>query len=198
MDWSLVLVSQGIEATIEKAEHGFELIVPAVNYDAALDAIQKYRAENRSWPWRHVVFREGLVFDWASVSWVILIAVFHWINSRTDLVTAGMMDSSAVVKGQWWRLFTAVWLHGDIGHIATNAVIGFILLGLAMGRFGIGAALAGGSLNGALVRVGMTDALARSREAALDYAARARSRLGAESHREELEALTYAVVDRAS
>ena len=59
-------------------------------------------------------------------------------------------------------------------------------------------ALAGGSLDGALVRVGMTGALARSREAALDYASKARSRLGAESHREELEALTYAVVDRAS
>ena len=43
-----------------------------------------------------------------------------------------------------------------------------------------------------------TDALARSREAALDYAAGARSHLDAEPHREELEALTYAVVDRAN
>jgi geranylgeranyl pyrophosphate synthase len=59
-------------------------------------------------------------------------------------------------------------------------------------------ALAGGPLDGALVRVAATDALARSREAALDYAAKARSFLGSESHRDELEALTYAVVDRAS
>jgi geranylgeranyl pyrophosphate synthase len=58
-------------------------------------------------------------------------------------------------------------------------------------------ALAGGPLDGALVRVGATDALMRSREAALDYAARARSFLGGGKHREELEALTYAVVDRA-
>jgi geranylgeranyl pyrophosphate synthase len=58
-------------------------------------------------------------------------------------------------------------------------------------------ALAGGPLDGALVRVGATDALVRSRDAALDYAARARSFLGAGKHREELEALTYAVVDRA-
>jgi geranylgeranyl pyrophosphate synthase len=60
------------------------------------------------------------------------------------------------------------------------------------------AALAGGPLDGALVRVAMTDALERSRAAALDYASKARSHLGGESHREELEALTYAVVDRAS
>jgi geranylgeranyl pyrophosphate synthase len=58
-------------------------------------------------------------------------------------------------------------------------------------------ALAGGTLDGALVRVALTDALARSREAALDYAARARSFLDGETHREELEALTYAIVDRA-
>jgi len=59
-------------------------------------------------------------------------------------------------------------------------------------------ALAGGALDGALVRVGLTDALTRSREAALDYAAKARSHLGGQLHRDELEALTYAVVDRAS
>jgi geranylgeranyl pyrophosphate synthase len=58
-------------------------------------------------------------------------------------------------------------------------------------------ALAGGPLDGALVRVAATGAIERSREAALDYAARARSFLGAHEHREELEALTYAVVDRA-
>ena len=59
-------------------------------------------------------------------------------------------------------------------------------------------ALAGGPLDGALVRVAATDALARSRDAALDYAARARSFLISDTHRDELEALTHAVVDRAS
>jgi geranylgeranyl pyrophosphate synthase len=60
------------------------------------------------------------------------------------------------------------------------------------------AALAGGPLDGALTRVAATDALERSREAALDYAAKARSFLGDEPRRDELETLTYAVVDRAS
>jgi geranylgeranyl pyrophosphate synthase len=62
---------------------------------------------------------------------------------------------------------------------------------------GVRDALAGGPLDGVLLRVAATGALERSREAALDYAARARSYLGAQTHREELEALTYAVVDRA-
>jgi geranylgeranyl pyrophosphate synthase len=59
-------------------------------------------------------------------------------------------------------------------------------------------ALAGGPLDGALARVAATGALAVSREAALDYASRARAHLVADTHREDLEALTHAVVDRAS
>jgi geranylgeranyl pyrophosphate synthase len=58
-------------------------------------------------------------------------------------------------------------------------------------------ALAGGPLDGALLRVAASGAIEQSRDWALDYAARARSYLGEHPHREELEALTYAVVDRA-
>jgi geranylgeranyl pyrophosphate synthase len=57
-------------------------------------------------------------------------------------------------------------------------------------------ALAGGSLEGALVRVAATGALEQAREVALDYARQARAELDGELHRGELEALTHAVVDR--
>ena len=57
-------------------------------------------------------------------------------------------------------------------------------------------ALAGGSLDGALVHVAATGALERSREMALDYARRAREQLDGELRTEELEALTDAVVNR--
>jgi geranylgeranyl pyrophosphate synthase len=49
---------------------------------------------------------------------------------------------------------------------------------------------------GVLVRVAATGALDRSREVALDYARRARACLNGELHRDELESLTRAVVDR--
>ena len=59
-------------------------------------------------------------------------------------------------------------------------------------------ALAGGPLEGALVRVAATGALDRSRELALDYARRARACLNGELQREELETLTHLVVHRES
>jgi geranylgeranyl pyrophosphate synthase len=59
------------------------------------------------------------------------------------------------------------------------------------------AALAGGAqLEGALLRVASTGAIEESREVALAYARNARACLNGELHSDELEALTYAVVER--
>jgi geranylgeranyl pyrophosphate synthase len=59
-------------------------------------------------------------------------------------------------------------------------------------------ALAGGPKEGVLVRVAARGALDRSRELALHYASEARSCLDGAPRREELEALTQAVVERRS
>ena len=59
-------------------------------------------------------------------------------------------------------------------------------------------ALAGGPKEGVLVRIAATGALDRSRELALHYASQARSRLDGAVRRDELEALTRAVVERRS
>jgi geranylgeranyl pyrophosphate synthase len=57
-------------------------------------------------------------------------------------------------------------------------------------------AIAGGPLEGVLVRIAETGALERSREVALDYVARARASLTDEPRRSELDALALAVVER--
>jgi geranylgeranyl pyrophosphate synthase len=59
-------------------------------------------------------------------------------------------------------------------------------------------ALAGGTKEGVLVRVAASGALDRSRELALHYASEARSCLDGAPRRDELEALTRAVVERRS
>ena len=57
-------------------------------------------------------------------------------------------------------------------------------------------ALAGGPVEGALLRVAATGALQRARVVALHYAAEARESLNGASHRQELDSLAQAVVDR--
>ena len=151
MDWSLVLVSQGIETTIDQAEDGtgWGLLVAGQDYGNALRVIRQYHLENRGWPWQQAVFRPGFLFDWGSLAWALLASLFFWLSTHTDLQSGGVMDGTAVAHGQWWRLFTAVWLHADLAHLATNATLGLVLVGLAMGRYGTGAGLLAAYLAGA-------------------------------------------------
>ena len=151
MDWSLVLISQGIETTIDfNEELGWGLIVSGEDHERALAILQQYRAENRHWPWRQKISPQGVLFDWGSTGWVLLVALFYGVQTHAsgDFRDAGLMDAIAVSHGEWWRLFTAVFLHADLGHFAMNASFGFLLLGLTMGRFGTGFGLLAAYLAG--------------------------------------------------
>ena len=151
MDWSLVLASQGIEAVIlNDPDGGWQLSVSAEEVDRAREAIELYRRENRRWHWRQPVLQGHAFFDSASALWVLLTAAFFAFNSSArDFRLVGVMDSAAVARGAWWRIFTAEVLHADLMHFATNAVFGLLLLGLAMGRFGTGVGLLAAYLAGA-------------------------------------------------
>jgi membrane associated rhomboid family serine protease len=141
MDWSLVLVSQGVVSTVdfsqEQARWG--LLVGSSDHERALALIRQYRVENYVWRWRRQTLRSGVVFDWGSLAWPLLLAFFFALDSELDIHTHGHMWNVAVAEGAWWRLFTAVWLHGDLGHLLANASIGTLLLGLVMGAYGSGA-----------------------------------------------------------
>ena len=152
MDWSLVLVSQGIESTIEFEESGagWTLLVTPEDHPRALEAIRLFRLENRRWPWRRPILKETALFDWGGLGWVLLLIFFFWATTKTpDLRVVGRMNSQAVFSGDWWRLFTATWLHADLAHLAMNASLGLVLVGLALGRHGTGCGLLLVCLSGA-------------------------------------------------
>lgn len=149
LDWSLALISQGIESTLDHSDDaGWGLFVEEADNDRALAVIRQYRTENLHWPWRQRIDSQ-ILFDWLSLLWVLLIGLFYWLDGRVDLAGAGLMDSAAVSHGEWWRLFTAMFLHADAAHLTANAVFGLVLLGLAMGRYGTGIGLFASFLAGA-------------------------------------------------
>jgi membrane associated rhomboid family serine protease len=152
MDWSLVLASQGIEHRIEHDEAGgWTLRVAATDHAAALGQIQQYRLENRHWRWRQPVWSSGLFFDWSCLLWVMLAGLFYYGSvTQTGLQSAGEMQGTALARGEWWRLFTAMWLHANLSHLALNLVFGFLFLGMAMGRYGPGMGLLAAYLAGAI------------------------------------------------
>ena len=154
MEWSLVLASQGIAATIQPADdaQGWRLLVPETAFRPATAAIRQYVAENRQSRWQHSMPGTGLMIDMRAATWCLLWAILfameqtRWPRLRTE----GIMDSMAVNGGEWWRLFTAEMLHADPAHLAANMVTGLILLGLAMGAYGFGWAVLASFLGGAL------------------------------------------------
>ncbi len=151
MDWGLVLASQGIEAIINHSDTGWELIVDGRDFDRARAVILQYQIENRGWRCKQPLAGSELVFHWGSLGWLAAFAVVYywttvvWPGARS----AGILDSRRAASGEWWRLFTAVSLHENLPHLMSNATTGFVLLGLAMARYGAGVALLAAFVAGA-------------------------------------------------
>ena len=140
MDWSLVLASQGIAATIERHADTlrWQLLVDAPDYTRAIRSLRAYVVENKTRRWQHALPGTGLLFDARSAVWLMLLALVFaaQTGSFDGLVKAGVMDNHLVQSGQWWRMFTAISLHADVAHLTANLLTGIILIGLAMGAYG--------------------------------------------------------------
>jgi rhomboid protease GluP len=153
MDWSLVLVSQGIEAAIERLpeEGRIVLVIGPDDQGRALAAIEQYERENHRHRWQQPIRWTGLLLDWRVLFCLLPLALIFFADDvvgLADLTSAGLMESAAVRQGQWWRLFTAVTLHADLGHLACNLASGALLIGMAMGSYGPGKALLASYLAG--------------------------------------------------
>jgi rhomboid protease GluP len=154
MDWSLALASQGIESTIERSveRQRWLLLVAPADFERAMETIRLYRAENRGWSWRKNLAGEDIDLHWGAIVFCVVLALVHSFGTyQVPAVHAkGALDSLLVHKGQWWRIFTAIYLHQDLAHLAANVTFGMVVLGLTMGRFGAGISLLATFLAGAV------------------------------------------------
>jgi rhomboid protease GluP len=155
-EWSLALLSQGIESTlVQDPERGWGLVVTAERGREAESILALYRRENRRWVWRRPLRSRTMLYHWGALVWCLLV-VFVEVWSRAGgaaVREAGVMHNASVWAGEWWRLFTATTMHGDLGHLMGNVCFGGLLLGLAMARWGAGAAILAVWMAGAMGNV---------------------------------------------
>jgi len=153
MDWSLALASQGIEAVIAQDPDtgGWQLRVGGGEWDRALATIDAYRRENSGVAWRVNLPALNLEFHPLAAAFCVFLIFWHWVTTQAapGWHAAGRMDTELVAKGAWWLLFSPIFLHADLAHLAANVTFGMIFLGLAMTRFGGGVGLLASFLAGA-------------------------------------------------
>ena len=154
MDWSLVLTSQGIDVTIDRSgETGaWVLLVPDEQSARARETLKRFREENRGWSVRVRMPGTDARLHWGALVWVFALVVVHGATAGVAPTTA-VFDTAPFRSGEWWRAWTATWLHADLAHLVMNCIFGGLLMGLAMGRYGAGPALGGALVAGAAANV---------------------------------------------
>jgi membrane associated rhomboid family serine protease len=126
---ALVLAAAGIRSHLIRQGAEYLLFVPAANAPQAGSELVEYLRENARRP--HSALRpasEG--FGWA-LAYTAVLAFVNTAATRqwwgVDWLAAGHANAGLILEGEWWRTITALSLHGDLDHLASNAVAGAAL-----------------------------------------------------------------------
>lgn len=76
------------------------------------------------------------------IGYIVVICLVGWLAGAgafgQDWLAAGRVDGSAIRDGDWWRVFTALTLHADLGHLLGNIGFGGLFGALAARVIGSG------------------------------------------------------------
>ena len=135
--WALVLESRYIEYRLEQGPRGWQVWVPPESYDAACRELHLYMEENRNWPPFLPPVHPMKENTLSTLSVLLLLATFHNLTSLDltvmgrhplDWIEIGNAHAGLILKGEWWRLVTALTLHADLVHLVSNLAIGGIFI----------------------------------------------------------------------
>jgi rhomboid protease GluP len=137
---------------IERQGKEWVLLVEAPSHAAALRELAAFEAEEKERP------APSLAPPLDKISTVSLY-VTAWILSAFFMAQkfgpphweeAGVAESRAILKGQWWRTITALTLHADPPHLIANLATGLLFAAFLLPRLGTGLAWLAIVISGAL------------------------------------------------
>lgn len=146
--WSLVLRARRVPHRVRSLPGGYTLQVPGRFARQAVEEISLYHKENVS-PHPSIPLPDPQERARATVAGMLCLCAFFVLTQRPWPLlgsypqywhTVGVADSGALLSGQLWRAATALTLHADPAHVASNAVIGGAFLILLARRAGSGTA----------------------------------------------------------
>lgn len=140
--YALVLEAMGITVWLD--EQAGVLWVEEEFAEEASRQLQLYELENVNWPLVDTTIEHHFqVLPTVSILGAMAL-FFLFSGPLTDAnpwFQQGAVDSQAIlVRGEWWRLITAMTLHVDTVHLLGNCCLGGVLIHLLSSRLGYGLA----------------------------------------------------------
>lgn len=178
---ALVLAAVGIGCTVHPLDGVVTLLVPASQALRARQQLVQYARENRAHAAENREDKDGkkpqsrrLIDGLPAAAGCagVLVLLHAWSRQGTlfqDWLPAGAAQARLILSGEWWRTITALGLHGDLSHLASNVAFGTVFGLLVAQMFGSGLAWlailvagAAGNLLNALVQPGTHTAIGAS------------------------------------
>lgn len=127
---ALVLAAMGISSTLWPGKGG--AVAVSVRADDALRAREqliRYARENRRTGAPAATAPPPLMdgFIGAVMAAAVIVLLFAWSRQHAffqDWSSAGAVQVGLMAQGQWWRAVTALGLHADLSHLASNLIFG--------------------------------------------------------------------------
>lgn len=155
----LVILAAGAAYWLQPSNVGWSVLVETARADHVRSQLAAYARESTRWP------PPPFVDPWTPrpadlltpLLWVAAaLAAFHAFPPGSAAAELGRLDAHAVIaNGEVWRLFTALFLHADVGHLAANLCSGALIFTAIVHTFGTRRGwfllAAGGILGNALV-----------------------------------------------
>jgi Rhomboid family len=117
----LVIAAMGLPHWIEREGGAWVLRVEESAHGQAAAAVAEFESEERSRP-RAPVLEPLKIPKLAVLMTLVAMAVFHRLQmiAPQPLIARGVAADDAIRAGEWWRIFTALTLHGDVEHLVSN------------------------------------------------------------------------------
>lgn len=127
---ALVILAQGLDCSVHPVGGGYGLVTSAEHSEIAEQELTAYSDEQSiSRPSSPAAsFRDhppGI--PWL-LGWALTLVVIHLLQERFPDITGRFSNASLPIfqNNEWWRPFTALFLHGDLLHLCGNLFIGGI------------------------------------------------------------------------
>lgn len=147
----LVVAAMELPHWIEREQGAWLLRVEESARERVAAALAEFEEEERTRP--RASKPEPLVIPkFALAMTLAAMVLFYRMQAAAPpmLIERGVAADAQILHGEWWRVFTALTLHGGIEHLVSNIGLAVFAFAFVFSRFGTGAGLLGTVLGGGL------------------------------------------------